>query len=204
LVHPTHLYTHTNTQRLLLLLDARHGLKQQDRAFLQRLYTPPSNESPSDSAYESAAVVVWDSDPDAAAPTATTTTTTTTEEEEEEEEEEEDAEGADAPGEEGEDAQEPPPPPPPPPMTPLPPFHPPKLQIVFTKCDLLPRDDLARRVLLVRRELEEGGVVDAELNLPRALVAGMPSLMVAAARGRKGLTELQVCGVCCGCGCGCG
>lgn len=85
-------------------------------------------------------------------------------------------------------------------LLPLPPFRPPKLQVVFTKCDLLPRDDLARRILLTRRELEEElglglldmGLLGGRVVLPKALVAGLPSLMVAAGRGRKGLVELQV------------
>ena len=158
-------------QRLLLLLDVRHGLKQQDRAFLQRLYDPSPPPVENDDDDDEAPSVVWDS--------------------EAAEGQQQEEEAAAAGGGEEEHEEEP--------AAPLlPPFHPPKLQVVFTKCDLLPRDELARRILLTRRELEEDMGLGLGLGqqglmaLPRAAVAGLPSLMVAAARGRKGLAELQV------------
>lgn len=179
LLRPSIIHQPKQTQRLLLLVDARHGLKHQDRVFLQQLYAPPSEEEEEENGDGSAAAeVVWDSDEAAA-------------EEEEEEEDDGGMAGASSSTSAHDDEEEDEPrEAPAPPSPPLPPFKPPKLQLVFTKCDLLPRDELARRILLVRRELE--GDLDVDLGIPRSLVAGLPSLMVAAGRGRKGLAELQV------------
>ncbi|CAM9570896.1 unnamed protein product [Discosporangium mesarthrocarpum] len=94
-------------KRVMLLLDARHGLKQRDVEFLQHLY---NTKTPS----------------------------------------------------------------------PLGKYQPPKVQILMTKCDLVKRIDLARRVTQLRREIDEVS--------PRQ--TGLPVLMVSALRG-NGLEELQ-------------
>lgn len=62
----------------------------------------------------------------------------------------------------------------------LPPVHYPKLQIVLTKCDLVCREDLAKRVVLLRSELSS--LIPRETKLP--------TLMLSASKG-QGLTELR-------------
>ncbi|CAM9674857.1 unnamed protein product [Ascophyllum nodosum] len=64
--------------------------------------------------------------------------------------------------------------------SPLGKYRPPKIQILLTKCDLVKRVDLARRVAFVRHQLDE--VSRRQTNLP--------TMMLSALKGR-GLVELQ-------------
>lgn len=64
--------------------------------------------------------------------------------------------------------------------SPLGKYRPPKIQILLTKCDLVKRIDLARRVVMVRQQLDE--VSRRQTNLP--------TMTLSALKGR-GLVELQ-------------
>jgi GTP-binding protein len=57
-----------------------------------------------------------------------------------------------------------------------------KLQVVLTKCDLVERSELARRVQLVREQLSD--------SFPSLRISNMPVLMLSALEGR-GVAELH-------------
>lgn len=71
----------------------------------------------------------------------------------------------------------------------------PPIQLILTKCDLVPRDDLARRVVLVRQQLSETLRRETS-SLPVLLVSaragvGFNNIRKGQYRAKGGVLELQ-------------